>query len=155
MELLGLRAWGVRAWVRAEVFCIRSGPGPQAPGPAPFRHALFLAGSGVFTSPAPAILIVDFCISHAYVGQRSAHKPQCTHMSSSLTMTRPVCLRGTETYKSCVTLVAGALSCLRSSASGASATIVKQSVGQMSMQASHSMHSFASNTVCTSQFKQR
>jgi hypothetical protein len=29
------------------------------------------------------------------------------------------------------------------------------SIGQMSMQASHSMHSFDVNTVCTSQFRQR
>ena len=33
--------------------------------------------------------------------------------------------------------------------------MVRQSTGQMSMQASHSMHSFAANTVCTSQLRQR
>ena len=38
--------------------------------------------------------IVDFCMSQAAVGQRSAHRPQCTHRSSSLTMTRPVCCSG-------------------------------------------------------------
>jgi hypothetical protein len=32
---------------------------------------------------------------------------------------------------------------------------VMQSIGQMSTQASHSMHSLAVNTVCTSQFRQR
>jgi hypothetical protein len=32
---------------------------------------------------------------------------------------------------------------------------VMQSIGQMSTQASHSMHSFGVNTVCTSQFRQR
>ena len=31
-----------------------------------------------------------FCMSHAPVGQRSAHSPQCRHTSSSLIMTRPV-----------------------------------------------------------------
>ncbi len=30
-----------------------------------------------------------------------------------------------------------------------------QSTGQMSTHASHSMHSFGANTVCTSQFRQR
>src|SRR5277367_1909710 len=29
----------------------------------------------------------DFCMSQAAVGQRSAHSPQCTHRSSSLTIT--------------------------------------------------------------------
>ena len=33
-------------------------------------------------------------MSQAAVGQRSAHRPQCTHRSSSLTMTRPVCFSG-------------------------------------------------------------
>src|SRR5690606_27188447 len=40
---------------------------------------------------------VDFCISHAPVGQRSAHRPQCTQRFSSLTITRPVCFSGAET----------------------------------------------------------
>jgi len=40
--------------------------------------------------------MVDFCMSQAAVGQRSAHKPQCTQTSSSLTMTRPVCGSGAE-----------------------------------------------------------
>ena len=31
-----------------------------------------------------------FCMSHAPVGQRSAHRPQCRQTSSSLTMTLPV-----------------------------------------------------------------
>ena len=38
--------------------------------------------------------IVDFCMSQAAVGQRSAHSPQCTQRSSSFTMTRPVCFSG-------------------------------------------------------------
>ena len=40
--------------------------------------------------PAWAILIVNFCMSHAPVGQRSAQSPQCRQRSSSLTMMRPV-----------------------------------------------------------------
>ncbi len=42
--------------------------------------------------------MVDFCMSQAAVGQRSAHNPQCTQTSSSLTMTRPVCGSAAETY---------------------------------------------------------
>ena len=37
-------------------------------------------------------------MSHAAVGQRSAHRPQCTHTFSSLTMSRAVCGSGSETY---------------------------------------------------------
>ena len=55
-------------------------------------------------------LMVDFCISQAAVGQRSAHRPQCTQTSSSLTMTRPVCGSASDTYSGCVALVAGAFS---------------------------------------------
>ena len=33
---------------------------------------------------------MNFCMSQAPVGQRSAQKPQCSHTSSSLTMTRCV-----------------------------------------------------------------
>ena len=47
-------------------------------------------------------------MSQAAVGQRSAHRPQCTQTSSSLTMTRPVCFSGAETYKAWVTFFAGA-----------------------------------------------
>ena len=43
----------------------------------------------------------------------------------------------------------------RRSASSPLAVKVMQSIGQMSTQASHSMHSLAVNTVCTSQFRQR
>ena len=99
--------------------------------------------------------MVDFCMSQAAVGQRSAHSPQCTQTSSSLTMTRPVCGSAADTYSACVGFVAGALSRARSSASVPFGAMVRQSTGQMSMQASHSMHSFAANTVCTSQFRQR
>ena len=51
--------------------------------------------------------------------------------------------------------VAGALSRERSCASGPFGVMVRQSTGQMSMQASHSMQSFAVNTVCISQLRQR
>jgi hypothetical protein len=40
---------------------------------------------------------VDFCMSQAAVGQRSAHSPQCTQTSSSFTITRPVCFSGALT----------------------------------------------------------
>ena len=46
--------------------------------------------------------MVDFCMSQAAVGQRSAHSPQCTQRSSSLTITRPVCGSAAETYSACV-----------------------------------------------------
>jgi hypothetical protein len=52
-------------------------------------------------------------------------------------------------------LSAGAVSRVRSSASSPFSVKVMQSIGQMSTQASHSMHSLAVNTVCTSQFRQR
>ena len=51
----------------------------------------------------------DFCMSQAAVGQRSAHSPQCTQRSSSLTMTRPVCGSAAETYSGCVRFFAGAV----------------------------------------------
>ena len=42
----------------------------------------------------------DFAIKIATVnGTGSAHRPQCTHRSSSLTITRPVCFNGADTYK--------------------------------------------------------
>ena len=50
-------------------------------------------------------------MSHAPVGQRSAHRPQCRQTSSSLTITLPV-LSNSETYRSWVRLNAGALSCV-------------------------------------------
>src|SRR3984957_602073 len=83
----------------------------------------------------------DFCMSHAAVGQRSAHRPQCTHRSSSFTMTRAVCGSAADTYSVWVGFVAGAVKRARSSASGPFCVMVRQSTGQMSMQASHSMHS--------------
>jgi hypothetical protein len=94
-------------------------------------------------------------MSQAAVGQRSAHSPQCTHRSSSFTMTRPVCGRAADTYSGCARLRAGALRRVRSCASTPLWVMVRQSTGQMSRQASHSMHSFALNTVCTSQLRQR
>src|SRR5687768_1897970 len=93
-------------------------------------------------------------MSQAPVGQRSAHRPQCRQTSSSFTITRCV-LSGPETYKSCVRFSAGALSLVRRSGSSALPVKVMQSIGQMSTQASHSMHSLSVNTVCTSQLRQR
>ena len=46
--------------------------------------------------PAWAISRVNFCMSHAPVGQRSAQSPQCKQRSSSLAMIRPV-FTGSET----------------------------------------------------------
>ena len=46
--------------------------------------------------PACAISMVNFIMSQAPVGQRSAQSPQCRQRSSSLTMTRRV-LTGSET----------------------------------------------------------
>ena len=45
---------------------------------------------------ACASTYMNFCMSQAPVGQRSAHSPQCRHTSSSLAMMRPV-LRTSET----------------------------------------------------------
>src|SRR5687768_13805099 len=84
--------------------------------PVPFTVAILIAKSftlsvmaqallGSFAAAAAASslacghLTKDFCMSQAAVGQRSAHRPQCTHRSSSLTMTRPVCFSGDDTYK--------------------------------------------------------
>ena len=93
-------------------------------------------------------------MSQAPVGQRSAHRPQCRHTSSSLTITRCV-FSGSDTYSGWVSFKAGAVRCLRRSASSAFAVKVMQSVGQMSTQASHSMHLSRVNTVSTSQLRQR
>src|SRR5208282_752586 len=100
-----------------------------------------------FMSPACGQYTVDFCMSQAAVGQRSAHNPQCTQRFSSLTITRPVCFSAADTYSGWSGLVAGARRCCRSSASSPLAVMVRQSTGQMSMHASHSMHSLASKTV--------
>ncbi len=92
-------------------------------------------------------------MSQAPVGQRSAHSPQCRQTSSSLAMTRPVLAPGhVEVLRR---VGAGAVSRVRSSASSPFAVNVMQSIGQMSTQASHSMHSLSVNTVCTSQLRQR
>ena len=93
-------------------------------------------------------------MSQAPVGQRSAHRPQCRHTSSSLTITRPVCT-ASETSRSWVRFSAGALRRPRKSASSPLWVKLMQSIGQMSTQASHSMHSLGANTVCTSQFRHR
>src|SRR5205823_2656620 len=47
-------------------------------------------------APAYGMRRSNFCISQAAVGQRSAHRPQCTQTSSSLTMMRPVCGSGAD-----------------------------------------------------------
>src|SRR5690242_20859564 len=64
-------------------------------------YALFgiFAAFAAASSSACGHCTNDFCMSHAAVGQRSAHRPQCTHRSSSLTMTRAVCFSGDDTYK--------------------------------------------------------
>src|SRR5207302_8495299 len=90
----------------------------------------------------------------AQVGQRSAQRPQCRQTSSSFTMTLFV-FNSEETYESCVGFFAGAFRRVRRSFSSPLATKLMQSIGQMSTQASHSMHRRSENTVCTSQFKQR
>ena len=92
--------------------------------------------------PGPAWVMSsrNFCMSQAPVGQRSAHRPQCRQTSSSLAITRPV-FSAPETYRSCVRFSAGAFSRVRRSASSPLTVKVMQSIGQMSTQASHSMHS--------------
>ncbi len=91
-------------------------------------------------------------MSQAPVGQRSAHRPQCRHTSSSFAMILPV-LSGPETYRSWVGFLAGAVRRVRKSDSSPFCVKVMQSIGQMSTQASHSMHSLSANTVCTSQLR--
>ena len=58
-------------------------PLPFPPRPAP-RPLAVACATGV--SPACAMSSRNFCMSHAPVGQRSAHRPQCRHTSSSLTI---------------------------------------------------------------------
>ncbi len=53
------------------------------------------------SSRAYGIVTVDFCMSHAPVGQRSAHSPQCTHRFSSFSITRAVCCSGADTNSGC------------------------------------------------------
>src|SRR5687768_3584285 len=53
-------------------------------------HAALRSGLLRHPGPAPAIFSRNFCMSHAPVGQRSAHRPQCRHTSSSFAMMRPV-----------------------------------------------------------------
>ena len=98
----------------------------------------------VSPSPAWGQWIVDFCMSQAAVGQRSAHRPQCTQRSSSLTMTRPVCgsARGDVERLRRVRRPARAGACA-ARPPRRRGVMVRQSTGQMSMQASHSMHSLA------------
>ena len=55
-------------------------------------HAASLFDTRLPRQPGPACVVLskNLCISHAPVGHRSAHKPQCRQTSSSLTMMRPV-----------------------------------------------------------------
>ena len=69
-------------------------------------------------------------------------------------MMRPV-FSVPETYRSWLVLSACADRRWRRSASSPFAVNVMQSIGQMSTQASHSMHCLSVNTVCTSQLRQR
>src|SRR5688572_26849756 len=113
-------------------------------------------GEGLSRQLGPAWVVFsrNFCMSQAPVGQRSAQRPQCRQTSSSFTITRPV-FSPPATYRSWVRLSAGALSLVLRSGSSALPVKVMQSIGQMSTQASHSMHSLSVNTVCTSQLRQR
>ncbi len=97
-------------------------------------------------------------MSHAAVGQRSAQRPQWTHTSSSLTISRAVWGSAPEAKMSCFRFFAGALRRVRSSASvppSLNGAMVRQCTGQTSTQASHSMQSRSVKTVCTSQLRQR
>jgi len=49
---------------------------------------------------AYGITSANFAMSHAAVGQRSAHSPQCRQMSSSFTMIRFVWGSKSDTYRS-------------------------------------------------------
>ena len=63
--------------------------------------------------PAWAMSMVNFCMSQAPVGQRSAHRPQCRQRSSSFTITRRL-FTGSETRIAWSRLTAGAFSERRS-----------------------------------------
>jgi hypothetical protein len=67
--------------------------GDQSAAMAPASAAAGTDLGGCRRSAACAASIRNFCMSHAPVGQRSAHSPQCRHTSSSLTITRPVLSR--------------------------------------------------------------
>ena len=90
----------------------------------------------------------NFCMSQAAVGQRSAQRPQCTQRSSSLIITLPVWGSSADTYSGLVQVVRrGGQAARADRPSSPFGAIVRQCTGQMSTQASHSMHSGASNTV--------
>ncbi len=86
-------------------------------------------------------------MSQAPVGQRSAQRPQCTHTSSSLSITREVCGNGPDAKMSCVRFLAGALNRFLNSGYSPSLAMVKHRTGHTSTQASHSMHNLSVNTV--------
>ena len=96
----------------------------------------------------------NFCMSHAPVGQRSAHRPQCRQTSSSFTITRPV-FTGADNVQILREVQRRRLQPRAQLGFVAVGVNVMQSIGQMSTQASHSMHSLSVNTVCTSQLRQR
>ena len=75
--------------------------------------------------------------------------------SSSLTITRPVCGKPSDTYRSCSWFSAGADRRVRRSSSSPLFVIVRQLTGQTSIHASHSIQSFSANTVWISQLRQR
>src|SRR5690606_278155 len=122
----------------------------------PLGGGAHAATGRLLRQPVPACVVSsrNFCMSQAPVGQRSAQSPQCRQTSSSLTMMRPV-PSVSETYSGCSGLSAGAVSRCLSSSSPPFAVKLMQSIGQMSTQASHSMHLSRRNTVCTSQLRQR
>jgi hypothetical protein len=108
-----------------------------------------------FSVPPACHLDENFCMSHApggaALGAQAAVQADVLvlHHDTAGGQDRP------ETYRSCVRLVGPARLRLAQLLSSPLIVKVMQSVGQMSTQASHSMHSGAANTVCTSQLRQR
>ena len=95
-------------------------------------------------------------MSHAAVGQRSAHSPQCRQTSSSFTITRWSAAARPRRTAPASRFTAGAISRgAQLRLLGVGRRCVRQSTGQMSMQASHSMHRLSVKCVCTSQLRQR
>ena len=83
-------------------------------------------------------------MSHAAVGQRSAQSPQCRQTFSSFTITRSVCLSAPDTKISCVVIHRRRREARAQLVIGSPlVVIVRQSTGQTSTQASHSMQSGA------------
>ena len=92
-------------------------------------------------APAWVISRVNAACPRRPVGQRSAQRPQCRQTSSSLTITRPVLQRAGD-IEVLVEVRAPAPSGGCAGRPPRSSSVkVMQSIGQMSTQASHSMHS--------------